>query len=83
MEKEIPAVVPYFELKQMEPETTTAYPPRRIKRFITDLISLGIQDFDNLVFSPMITCGFPQVGVVLVVLWFVEATSCRIPIIRG
>ena len=44
MEKENSAVVPNFELKQMEPETTTAYPPRRIKRFITDLISLGIQD---------------------------------------
>ena len=45
MEKEIPAVVPNCELKQMESETTTAYPPMRIKRFITDLISLGIQRF--------------------------------------
>ena len=49
MEKEIPALVPNFELKQYEP-TTTTYPemesesyvgigPRK-KRFITDLISL-------------------------------------------
>ena len=52
MEKEIPAVVPNFELKQYE-TTTTTYPemesesyigirPRK-KRSITDLISLGIQ----------------------------------------
>ena len=45
MENEISAVVPNFELKQMEPETTTEYLPRRIKRLITDLISLGIQGF--------------------------------------
>ena len=64
MEKEIPAVVPDFELKPPEPElsTTTAYPEqrtkayieiksiaypdtRRKKRFIADLISLGIQGF--------------------------------------
>ena len=55
MEKEIPAVVPNFELKQYE-LTTTAYPEmesesyigtrsQRKKRFITDLISLGIQGF--------------------------------------
>ena len=54
MEKEIPAVVPNFELKQPEP-TTTTYPEiesesyvgirYRKKRFITDLISLGIQGF--------------------------------------
>ena len=54
MEKEIPAVVPNFELKQNE-LTTTAYPDMesgsyigirsRKKRFITDLISLGIQGF--------------------------------------
>ena len=47
MEKEIPAVIPNFELKQMESDsiTTTAYPIRRTKRFIIDLISLGIQGF--------------------------------------
>ena len=64
MEKEIPAVVPNFKLKPLEPEpsTTTAYPEpgtrayietksitypdtRRKKRFIADLISLGIQGF--------------------------------------
>ena len=64
MEKEIPAVVPNFELKPLDPEptTTTAYPEsrtkaytetksitypdtRRRKRFIADLISLGIQGF--------------------------------------
>ena len=55
MEKEIPAVVPNFELKQHEP-TTTTYPEmesesyigtrsERKKRFISDLISLGIQGF--------------------------------------
>ena len=55
MEKEIPAVVPNFELKP-EPTTTTAYPEsaseayietrsKRKKRFIADLISLGIQGF--------------------------------------
>ena len=54
MEKEIPAVVPNFRLKQHE-LTTTAYPyiesesyvrtVSRKKRFRTDLISLGIQGF--------------------------------------
>ena len=54
MEKEIPAVVPNFRLRQYEP-TTTAYPGNesesyvgrrsRKKRFMTDLISLGIQGF--------------------------------------
>ena len=55
MEKEIPAEVPNFELKQHE-LTTTAYPEiesksyigtrsQGKKRFITDLISLGIQGF--------------------------------------
>ena len=60
MEKKIPAVVPNFGLKPLEPEPTTlvypeletkahietrslAYPDtRRKKRFIADLISLGI-----------------------------------------
>ena len=52
MEKESPAVVPNFKLKQHE-LTITAYPEMesesyvgirsRKKRFITDLISLGIQ----------------------------------------
>ena len=48
MEKEIPAVIPDFKLKPIEPEPTsiTAYPrAKRVKRFITDLISLGIQGF--------------------------------------
>ena len=54
MEIEIPAVVPNFRLKQYQP-TTTVYPDiesesyigkrLRKKRFITDLISLGIQGF--------------------------------------
>ena len=54
MEKEIPAVVPNFRLRQNE-ITTTANPAfesesyvgirSRKKRFITDLISLGIQGF--------------------------------------
>ena len=55
MEKEIPVVVLNFELKQHE-LTTTAYPEmesesyvgirsQRKKRFLTDLISLGIQGF--------------------------------------
>ena len=55
MEKEIPAVVPNFKLKQYE-STTMTYPEmesesdigtrsQRKKRFITDLISLGIQGF--------------------------------------
>ena len=57
MEKEIPAVVPNFELKPLKLEpSTTAYPEtgteayietrsKRKKRFIADLISLGIQGF--------------------------------------
>ena len=48
MEIEILAVVPNFELKEMEHETITTYPPRRIKRFITDLICFGIQGFTAL-----------------------------------
>ena len=54
MEKEIPAVVPNFRLRQHE-LTTTVYPGiesesyvgirSRKKRFITDLIRLGIQGF--------------------------------------
>ena len=54
MEKEIPAVIPNFRLRQYE-LTTTGYPGiesesyvgirSRKKRFITDLISLGIQGF--------------------------------------
>ena len=61
MEKEIPAGVPNFKLKPLKPEptSTTAYPTttekhtqtinfpdtKRKKRFIADLISLGIQGF--------------------------------------
>ena len=55
MKNEIPAVLPNFKLNPLEPEPTTeAYPEtetqayigaRRKKRFITDLISLGIQGF--------------------------------------
>ena len=58
MKKEISAVVPNFELKPIEPEPTTTttattaktkrilYPEtKRAKRFIADLISLGIQGF--------------------------------------
>ena len=61
MEKEIPAVVPNFKLKPLKPEPTStiAYPTttekhtqtiafpdtRRKKRFIADLISLGIEGF--------------------------------------
>ena len=55
MEKEIPAVVPNFKLKQLE-STTVVYPEmesesyvgirsQKKKRLITDLSSLGIQDF--------------------------------------
>ena len=52
MEKEIPAVVPNFRMRQHE-FTTTPYPDiesyvgirSRKKRFINDLISLGIQGF--------------------------------------
>ena len=46
--KRIPAVVPNFKLKpiESEPTTTTACPKdKRVKRFITDLINLGIQGF--------------------------------------
>ena len=48
MEKESCAVVSDFELKTIEPEPTTTTADtkaRRVKRFITDLISLGIQGF--------------------------------------
>ena len=60
IEKENPAVVPNYKLKPLEPKpTTTAYPTttekhiqaiafpdtKRKKRFIADLISLGIQGF--------------------------------------
>ena len=60
MENEIPAVVPNYKLKPLGPEpATTTYPTttqryfetvmmpelRRKKRFIADLISLGIQGF--------------------------------------
>ena len=63
MEKEIPVVVPNFELKPLEPEPTTiVYPEfetkthietrslayqntRKKKRFIADLICLGVQGF--------------------------------------
>ena len=48
MEKEIPAVIPNFKPKPIEPEPTitTAYPrAKRVKGFFTDLISLGIQWF--------------------------------------
>ena len=53
MAKEIPTLVPNFELKPIESEPTTttyfesrttAY-PKRIERFTADLISLGIQGF--------------------------------------
>ena len=54
MEVEIPAVVPNFRLRQYQ-STTAVYPNiesesyvgkrSRKKRFITDLISLGIQGF--------------------------------------
>ena len=46
MEKEIPAVVPDFKLRPAPTETTTGQPnAKRVKRFITDLLSLGIQEF--------------------------------------
>ena len=46
MEKEIPAVVPDFKLRPAPTETTTNQPNvKRVKRFITDLLSLGIQGF--------------------------------------
>ena len=46
MEKEIPAVVPDFKLRPVPTETTNGQPnAKRVKRFITDLLSLGIQGF--------------------------------------
>ena len=46
MEKEIPAVVPEFKLRPAPTETTKSQPNvKRVKRFITDLLSLGIQGF--------------------------------------
>ena len=46
MEKEIPAVVSDFKLRQAPTETTKGQPnTKRVKRFITDLLSLGIQGF--------------------------------------
>ena len=47
MEKEIPAVVPDFKLRLAPTETTKGQPnAKRVKRFITDLLSLGIQGFN-------------------------------------
>ena len=44
MEKEIPAVVPDFKLRQAPTETIESQPnAKRVKRLITDLLSLGIQ----------------------------------------
>ena len=46
MEKEIAAVVPDFKLRLAPTETTKSQPnAKRMKRFITDLLSLGIQGF--------------------------------------
>ena len=46
MEKEIPAVVPDFKLRPAPTKTTKSQPnTKRVKRFITDLLSLGIQGF--------------------------------------
>ena len=46
MEKEIPAVVPDFKQRPAPTETTKSQPNvKRVKRFITDLLSLGIQGF--------------------------------------
>ena len=46
MEKEIPAVVPDFKLRPAPTKTTENQPNvKRVKRFITDLLSLGIQGF--------------------------------------
>ena len=46
MEKEIPAVVPKFKLRPSPIETPTSQPNvKRVKRFLTDLLSLGIQGF--------------------------------------
>ena len=49
MEKEIPAVIPDFKLRQFQTETeTNQLKGKRVKRFITDLLSLGIQGFSAL-----------------------------------
>ena len=46
MEKEIPAVVPNFKLRPVPTEATNEQAnTKRKKRFITDLLSLGIQGF--------------------------------------
>ena len=46
MEKEISAVVPDFKLRPAPTEATKGQPnAKRVKRFITDLLSLGIQGF--------------------------------------
>ena len=46
MEKEIPAVVPDFKLRPAPTETAKGQPNvKRVKRFITDLLSLGNQGF--------------------------------------
>ena len=46
MEKETPDVVPDFKLRPAPTETTKGqHNAKRLKRFITDLISLGIQGF--------------------------------------
>ena len=46
MEKEIPAVVSDFKLRPAPTETTKGQPnAKRVKRFITDLLSLVIQGF--------------------------------------
>ena len=46
MEKEIPTVVPDFKLRLAPTEAIKGQPnANRVKRFITDLLSLGIQGF--------------------------------------
>ena len=46
MEKQIPAVVPDFKLRPAPTETTEGQSnAKRVKRFITNLLSLGIQGF--------------------------------------
>ena len=46
MEKEIPAVVPDFKLRPVPTEATNEQAnAKRMRRFITDLLSLGIQGF--------------------------------------
>ena len=46
MEKEIPAVVLDLKLRPAPTETTNGQPnAKRVKRFIIDLLSLGIQGF--------------------------------------